>query len=110
MPSFETSGEIIRVNNVVNVSDKFRKRDFVLKLPDAKYPQTVQFQVTGDRCDLVRPDMIGETIGVSFNLRGRFWTNQQGEEKCFNSLEVWKVDRVAGAVPEPEEAPNDIPF
>ena len=31
---------------------------------------------------------------ISLNLRGRLWTNPQGEEKCFNTLECWKISKL----------------
>ncbi|HEX2900697.1 MAG TPA: DUF3127 domain-containing protein, partial [Bacteroidia bacterium] len=41
---------------------------------------------------------VGEKIEVTFNLRGREWTNPQGEKKYFNTLEAWRVQKIeAGA-------------
>ena len=33
----------------------------------------------------------GEKVQAFVNVRGRSWTNPQGEIKYFNSLEVWKI-------------------
>ena len=37
---------------------------------------------------------VGQKVNVYFNLRGREWTNPQGEIKYFNSLDAWKIELV----------------
>ncbi len=74
------------------VSDKFKKREFVLTESSSQYPQMLLFQLTQERCNLIENINEGDEIEVSFNLRGREWTNQQNEVKYFNSLEAWKID------------------
>ena len=45
-----TKGTIHSIGETVRVSDRFTKREFVLTIADnPKYPQLVQFQLTGDR-------------------------------------------------------------
>jgi len=62
----------------------------------SRYPQYVQFQLTGDRCEALDGFEAGHEVKVEFSLRGREWTSPKGEVRYFNSLEVWSVDR-AGA-------------
>jgi hypothetical protein len=75
------------------VSEKFRKREFILTDNSSQYPQYISFQCTQDRCSLLDSVNVGDTITVHFNLRGREWTSPQGEIKYFNTLEAWKIDR-----------------
>ena len=75
------------------VSDKFRKREFVLTDNSSQYPQHISFQCTQDKCSLLDNINEGETVTVHFNLRGREWTSPQGEVKFFNTLEAWKIDK-----------------
>jgi hypothetical protein len=77
----------------VAVSDKFKKREFVGTV-EGSYPQDIQFQLSQDKCNLLDNFQVGEEIEIEYNLRGREWTNPQGETKYFNTLEVWKVGRV----------------
>jgi len=30
-------------------------------------------------------------VRVSFNLKGREWTNKEGEVKTFNTLQAWAI-------------------
>jgi len=58
-----------------------------------------------DRCELLDPFEVGQDVEVFFDLRGREWTNPQGEVKYFNSLQAWKLVSEQNAVNPP--APND---
>ncbi len=78
------------------ISDKFRKREFVLTDNSSQYPQHISFQCTQDKCSLLDNISEGETVTVHFNLRGREWTSPQGEVKYFNTLEAWKIDKGQG--------------
>lgn len=79
-------------NPEVKVSDKFKKREFVLTDNAQSYPQTILFQLTQDRCSLLDKANVGDVLTVTFGLKGREWKNPQGEVKFFNSLDVFKVD------------------
>ena len=59
-------------------------------------------------------------VEVFFNLRGREWTNPQGEVKVFNTLDAWKIQplNAGGAAPTTAgnaetfvaEGDDDLPF
>ena len=84
---------ILKVKNAeVKVSEKFKKREFVLTDNAQSYPQTILFQLTQDRCSLIENAKVGDEITVTFSLKGREWKNPQGEIKFFNSLDVFKVE------------------
>ncbi len=90
----ETTGTIKAVFDIQKVSDRFQKREIVLTIEDdPKYPQHVSFVLTQDKCELVNSKMIGSKVKVSFNLRGREWNGIDGV-KYFNSMEIWKLDKV----------------
>ena len=74
------------------VSEKFKKREFVLTDNAQSYPQTILFQLTQDRCSLIENAKVGDEVTVHFQLKGREWKNPQGEIKFFNSLDVFKVE------------------
>jgi hypothetical protein len=78
------------------VSDRFRKRDFVITDNSSQYPQHISFQLVQDRCSLIDPFNVGDEIRVFFNLRGREWTPKDGGPvKYFNTIEAWKVEGVS---------------
>ena len=120
--NMQIQGKIHASFDAEQVTQRFRKREFVLELDGAsRYPQFVMFQLTGDRCGELDGFEKGDEVRVEFSLRGREWTSPKGEIRYFNSLEVWSIDRVGEAgsgSPEPDfgDAPpppgddDDIPF
>lgn len=89
---------ILKVKGVAQqVSEKFKKRDFVLTDNSSQYPQHISFQLTQDKTNLIDNYAVGAEIKVHFNLRGREWTSPQGEIKYFNTLEAWRIEGGAGA-------------
>ena len=86
------------------VSDKFSKREFVLTIePESQYPQHISMQVTQDKCWLLDAINIGDEIKAHFNLRGREWNGRQGV-KYFNTIDVWKLDRIKWSNPAPNNS------
>mgnify|MGYP000926983757 CR=1 FL=1 len=71
----------------------FQKRDLVITTEE-QYPQDILIQFTQQRCDLFNNLKVGQNVRVHFNLRGREWTNQQGEVKYFNTIEGWKIELI----------------
>jgi hypothetical protein len=96
------------LNNTVQVSEKFSKREFVVTDTSSMYPQDILFQATQDKCSLLDAVQVNEQVEVSFNLRGREWTNPQGEVKYFNSLEAWRIEKVGQNTPQgmPQGGPS----
>ncbi len=93
----EVTGKLHVLFDTQEVSASFKKREFVLMIADnPQYPQYVQFQLTQEKCVLLDAFQVGADITVLFNLRGRAWTNPQGETKYFNQLEAWKVSPANG--------------
>ncbi|MBS1764488.1 MAG: DUF3127 domain-containing protein [Bacteroidetes bacterium] len=92
-----------------NVSEKFRKREFVISIDEkSAYPQTILMQLTQDKCALLDNIKEGEQITVNFNLKGREWKSPQGEIKFFNSIDAWRLERATSDAPVSSD--NDIPF
>ena len=100
----EATGTFHMKQETQKVSDKFKKREFVLKTEGSTpYPQFVSFQVTQDKCGLLDSYNEGDEIKVHFNLRGREWNGPQGI-KYFNTLEAWRIEGVSQFTNKP--APN----
>lgn len=89
----ETTGKLHTIFETKQVSARFTKREFVVELADnPKYPQTVLFQLSGDRCAMLDEMRVGDEVRIEFSLRGREWRSPNGEVKYFNSLDVWKIE------------------
>lgn len=101
---------ILKVKNAeLKVSDKFKKREFVLTDNAKSYPQTILFQLTQDRCSLIENAKLGDEVTVHFLLKGREWKNPHGEIKFFNSLDVFRVDYLIDSNFENEKIISETP-
>lgn len=103
--SFEVEGKLHKKFDTAQVTNTFKKREFVLEL-DGAYPQFVSFQLTQDRCGILDSYNEAERVKVSFDLRGREWTSPKGEIKYFNTLNAWKLEK-ANATAEAAAPPTE---
>lgn len=89
----------------------FRKREVVVTTEE-QYPQHIMVEFIQDKCDLLDAYRPGQQVKVSINLRGREWTNPQGETKYFNSIQGWRIENLetaqgASPVNHPPVTPQD---
>ena len=118
----ETTGKLYIKFDTVQATEKFARRQFVVEYSDnPMYPQYISFELTQDRCPELDKFKVGETVNVTFNLRGREWTDKNtGVVKYFNTLEAWRIQTVESGgqtvaakndigIPDNEES-GDLPF
>jgi hypothetical protein len=86
----QLSGTIYSIGETIQVSDKFKKREFILKT-GGQYPQHILMEMTQDKCSILDKYKIDELVVCDINVKGRLYNDKQGIEKCFNSIECWKI-------------------
>lgn len=87
------TGTIVVKSDVIQVSDKFKKIEFVVETEE-QYSQKLQIQFTQDKCDLMQYYKVGDVVDVNVNLKGREWLNPAtGETKYFLSLDAWSISK-----------------
>ncbi|MDH5603525.1 MAG: DUF3127 domain-containing protein [Cyclobacteriaceae bacterium] len=120
----ELKAKILEISNTMQVTNSFQKREFVVEYAEnPTYPEYLKFEVIQDRCQILDGINPGEEITIHFNLKGRKWTDKNGEVKYFNSLQAWKIDKSVESdmnqdIPYPEIPPeaiesqtdDDLPF
>ena len=94
----EVNGKIKVINAEQQVSPTFRKRELVV-VTEEQYPQFISINFVQDKCDLLNNYRVGDAVKVSINLRGREWTNPQGETKYFNDIQGWRIEKVQTEAP-----------
>jgi len=108
----EVTGVVLSIGETQVIGEKkFRTRPVVITTKET-YPQTLLVEFTQDNVSLVGTYKPGDDVTIAINIRGREWTNPQGEVKYFTSLNGWKIDKVEGNVVEsaPVETQDDLPF
>lgn len=88
-------------NDVVERGTFKSRKVWVIDDENADYPQTIEVEVAQDKVNLFNDCRPGQPLTLSINLRGREWTNPQGEVKVFNTLQCWKM--VSDVVDQQEE-------
>ena len=108
MAAFEAEGKLYKKMDIQQVTDTFKKREFVVEMVDGAYTQLVKFQMVQNNCEKLDGFNEGDDVKVTFNLRGREWTSPQGEVKYFSTLDAWKIDSQTAA-PVQQAIPNNAP-
>lgn len=119
--SFDITGKIIEIYKEVQVSDRFKKREFVIEKKEGEFTDQVKFQLVQDKISLIDNFKTGEDVKVSFNIRGNKW-----KDTYFVNLQAWKLEKVTGSaeplsadlppLPDEEDIPpmpdetDDLPF
>jgi hypothetical protein len=85
-------------------SGGFKKRDVVVTT-DEQYPQHISVQFVQDKCDLLNNFQVGEAVKIDINLRGREWTNAQGETVYFNTIQGWRIGKLQAESPSAQQMP-----
>lgn len=110
--SFEVSGKLVVIDDIQEISAKFRKREFVIEIKDNsgsfEFIDYVKFQLTQDKCSLIESMKINDEIKVNFNLRGRKW-EKDGKVSYFTNLEAWKIEPVQNSAASPQGSDPGFP-
>ena len=125
--AFEITGKVIDISPVNQVSDKFRKREFVIEKKEAGgaavFVDYIKFQLVQDKCDLINESFINEEIRIWFNLKGNKW-ERDGKINYFTNLDAWKIEKVSAQgrdmnssqnitledIPPENDEMSDLPF
>ncbi|MBE9598861.1 DUF3127 domain-containing protein [Pedobacter sp. MC2016-24] len=121
----EIKGKVHEIGALQQVSETFKKRDLIIEYAEnPTYPEYIRFEALQDKTALFDSLKQGDDVEVSFNLRGRPWTDKTGKTSYFNSLVVWRINALtnsAAGAPTPQYAPpadlnsapgeeDDLPF
>lgn len=91
---YEAFGKLHAIFPEMQVTEKFRKREFVLEIEDGNYPQHVKFQFTQDKCSALNSFQQGEKVKLVFGLSGREATSKDGNLVYYTNLSAWKLERI----------------
>lgn len=114
--NFEMEGKLIEIYNTQEITATFKKREFVIEhREDAngrEFINYIKFQIVQDRCQSLDNFKAGDSVKISFSIKGRKW-EKNGQVNYFNNLEAWRIESVNQSVapqaPPPELSVNDLP-
>ena len=94
--SLEVKGTIVEIYDENQVTDRFKKREFVIEVKEGMYSEFVKMQLVQDKTSLIDAFKVGDEINVSFNLKGRPYT-RDGKTTYFTNLDAWRISAVGEA-------------
>ena len=101
--SYELEGKLIEKFDTRQMSEKFKKREFIIEKREEaggrEFIDTIKFQLTQDRCNIIDNINTGEEVKVSFNIKGNRW-EKEGKVNYFTNLDVWRVEPLAPGSPD----------
>lgn len=113
----QITGRIIEIGQTVQIPSKnggspFIKREFILDATPydpytgerSEYENIIPLEFTGDKCAELGRFNNGDVVIVSFALKGRSWTNMDGEFKRMASIWCYKIE-ARGGVSQSAQAP-----
>jgi len=125
---YQITGRVAEVYPVNRISERFRKREFVIEHKDSSskqvYVDYIKFQLTQDRCEIIDESWLRQDVTVTFNIRGNRW-EKNGVANYITNLNALSVtrgiavaenDQQAIVNPQLEDAPSpspeldDLPF
>lgn len=105
----ELFGKLYYIGQIQEVSASFIKRDFVIETDD-QYPQHIKCELHQDRVDIIDSFSLGDSLKIFYNIKGRKWTDENGQDKYFVTLQAWKIEKehVSAPVPAPQPPPPNV--
>jgi hypothetical protein len=116
-----TEGTLKTASKVETINTKNgpkQKRRFILETND-EYPQTLEFELFGDKVKLLEGLHSEDYVKVKFDIRGRVWIAPDGNKRVIMSLSPWYIEKVDLSAQQEEdepdfgaitEKPEDLPF
>lgn len=103
----EFTGKIVAIlqprGGVSKAGNEWKAQEYVIE-DHGQYPRKMCFDVFGaDKIEQFNIQM-GEELTVSFDIDARQW-----QDRWFNSIRAWKVDRVTNAEATPAATPAAAP-
>jgi single-stranded DNA-binding protein len=95
--SLEVTGKLLVKYDAQQVSEKFRKREFVLELAEEIngniYTNFAKMQLVQTKCDIIDRFKEGDVVRVSFNIKGNSYVDKKdGVTKYITNLDAWRVE------------------
>lgn len=94
--ALELIGKLIEKHPVQQVTERFKKREFVLDISEEvngnTYANYAKMQVVQNRCELLDNYNEGDILKVTFNVRGNRW-ERDGKVNYINSLDAWRIEK-----------------
>lgn len=95
MASFELEGKLIAKYDTVQRTETFKTREFVVESSEdvngRVFTNYAKFQCTQDRTQIIDRFNMGDSVKVTFNIRGSKW-ERDGKVNYITNLDAWRIE------------------
>jgi hypothetical protein len=95
--SFEITGKLVAKFDIVQRTETFKTREFVIEKSEDINGRTitnyVKFQCVQDKTSLPDRFAMGDEVKVMFNIKGTKWT-KDGKDNYITNLDAWRMEQV----------------
>ncbi len=113
--SYEIIGKLVAKFDIVQRTETFKTREFVIEKTDDINGRTitnyVKFQCVQDKTAMPDRFNLNDEVKVLFNIKGTKW-NKDGKDNYITNLDAWRMETLKlsgdGDMP-PSSNYNDIP-
>ena len=84
---YELNGTVKVIFEEKTFGSGFNVREFVITTEADKYPQDICLQCVKEKVEMVNQLKVGDSVKVSFDLRGREY-----QDRYFVNLNAWKIE------------------
>jgi len=100
--SLEVTGKLLLKYDAMQVSEKFKKREFVVELAEEIngniYTNFAKMQLVQNKCEIIDRFNVGDVVKVSFNIKGTAYVDKKdGVTKYITNLDAWRVESATAA-------------
>ncbi len=113
--SFEITGKLIAKFDVVQRSETFKTREFVIENAEDNngrvFTSYIKFQCVQDKTSMPDRFNLGDEVKVQFNIKGTKW-EKDGKTNYITNLDAWRMESVKlgqQSAPADQVNYNDIP-
>jgi hypothetical protein len=100
--SLEIAGKLLIKYDTTQVSEKFKKREFVLELAEEIngniYTNYAKMQLVQNKCEIIDRFNPGDAVKVSFNIKGNKW-EKDGKVNYLSNLDAWRIEYANNPAP-----------
>ncbi|MBA3827685.1 MAG: DUF3127 domain-containing protein [Taibaiella sp.] len=98
--SLEITGKLLVKYPAQQVNERFKKREFVVELAEEingnVYTNYAKLQLVQNKCEIIDRFNEGDTVKVSFNIKGNKW-EKDGKVNFITNLDAWRVEAATAA-------------
>ncbi len=99
--SLEVTGKLAVKYDTQQVSERFKKREFVMELAEEingnVYTNYAKMQLVQNKCEILDRFNEGDAIKVSFNIKGNRW-ERDGKVNYITNLDAWRIESASAGV------------